>query len=93
MREQNNGQTKTVLVAGAERSVARSVLAFTGAIYSNYIFRRFMLLIVVLWLANTAIFFLPRLSGQDPVLEKLYQDAQRGGFLMGPSASTVTLLG
>ena len=63
------------------KTALHHIVNFAKAVYQNYIFRRFVLLLVVLWLANTAIFFLPRLSGQDPVLEKLYQDAQRGGHL------------
>ncbi len=51
------------------------------AIYRNYIFRRFFFLLFVIWVASTVIFLIPRLSGQDPVKEKLLLEAQRGGAL------------
>lgn len=51
------------------------------AIAGNYIFRRFFFFLFVVWLASTVIFILPRLSGQDPVKEKLLLEAQRGGHL------------
>ncbi len=56
-------------------------LGIAGAVYNHYIFRRILLLIAVVWLANSAIFLIPRFSGQDPVLEKLLLDAQRGGHI------------
>jgi peptide/nickel transport system permease protein len=52
-----------------------------GAIGGNYIFRRFIFFLFVVWLSSTVIFLIPRLSGQDPVVEKLLQEAQRGGYM------------
>ena len=37
--------------------------------------------VVVVWLAASLNFFLPRLSGQDPVRTKLLQQAQLGGYV------------
>ena len=37
--------------------------------------------IITIFVASTIIFFLPRLTGQNPLEEKFYQEAQRGGFL------------
>lgn len=56
-------------------------LAVALAIYRSYIFRRFIFLLFVIWIAATVIFLIPRLSGQDPVKEKLLLEAQRGGAI------------
>ena len=52
-----------------------------ASVYTNYIFRRFLFFILIIWIASTAIFLIPRLSGQDPVKEKLLLEAQRGGHM------------
>ena len=52
-----------------------------ASIYTNYIFRRFLFFLLIIWIASTAIFLIPRLSGQDPVKEKLLLEAQRGGHM------------
>ncbi len=52
-----------------------------AAVYTNYIFRRFVFFLLIIWIASTAIFLIPRLSGQDPVKEKLLLEAQRGGHM------------
>ena len=44
-----------------------------------YIARRFGVFLLIVWLAASLNFFLPRLSGQDPVRTKLLQSAQLGG--------------
>ncbi len=62
-------------------TVLRASVRITSAIASNYIIRRFFFFVFVVWLASTVIFIIPRLSGQDPVVEKLLQEAQRGGHL------------
>jgi len=54
---------------------------YAGAILTHYITRRFLFFLLVVWLASTVIFILPRLSGQDPVKEKLLLEAQRGGHM------------
>ena len=46
-----------------------------------YIARRFGVFLLILWLAATLNFFLPRLSGQDPVHAKLLQQAALGGYV------------
>ena len=43
--------------------------------------RRCGVFVVVVWLAASLNFFLPRLSGQDPVRTKLLQQAQLGGYV------------
>jgi peptide/nickel transport system permease protein len=40
-------------------------------VQAAYIARRFGVFLLILWLAATLNFFLPRLSGQDPVHAKL----------------------
>ena len=37
--------------------------------------------LLIVWLAATLNFFLPKLSGQDPVRTKLLQSAQLGGYV------------
>jgi peptide/nickel transport system permease protein len=46
-----------------------------------YIARRFGVFLLIVWLAATLNFFLPKLSGQDPVRTKLLQSAQLGGYV------------
>jgi peptide/nickel transport system permease protein len=46
-----------------------------------YIFKRFGVFLLIIWLAGTLNFFLPKLSGQDPVRTKLLQEAALGGNL------------
>jgi peptide/nickel transport system permease protein len=46
-----------------------------------YIARRFGVFLLIVWLAATLNFFLPKLSGQDPVRAKLLQSAQLGGYV------------
>ena len=36
--------------------------------------------VITVWMASTIVFFLPRLSGQNPLAEKIYQEAQQGGY-------------
>lgn len=48
---------------------------------SGYVLRRIGLFLIVTWVAATLNFFLPRLSGQDPVREKLMAQAQSGGYI------------
>ena len=45
----------------------------------TYIFRRFLLFIVVVWIAATFNFLLPRLGGQNPIREKLVSQAALSG--------------
>jgi peptide/nickel transport system permease protein len=46
-----------------------------------YVARRFAVFVVIIWLAATLNFFLPKLSGQDPVRNKLLQEASLGGYV------------
>src|ERR1700722_16385037 len=46
-----------------------------------YIARRFLVFLLIVWLAASLNFFLPRLSGQDPGRTKLQQSAQLGGYV------------
>lgn len=47
----------------------------------DYVAKRFGLFLLVIWLAATLNFFLPRMSGNDPVREKLLQQALTGGYV------------
>jgi peptide/nickel transport system permease protein len=48
-----------------------------------YIAWRLGIFLLIVWLAATLNFFLPRLSGQDPVRAKLLQQAALGGYVQG----------
>jgi peptide/nickel transport system permease protein len=48
---------------------------------ADYLARRFAVFLLIVWLAATLNFFLPRLSGQDPVRATLLQQAQLGGHV------------
>src|ERR1700752_402932 len=48
-----------------------------------YIARRFGIFLLIVGLAATLNFFLPRLSGEDPVRTKLLQQAALGGYVRG----------
>ena len=45
-----------------------------------YIARRFAVFLLIVWLAATLNFFLPKLSGTDPVRAKLMEQASLGGY-------------
>ena len=45
----------------------------------NYLIRRIFFFLIIVWLAATVNFFLPRLSGQDPIRDKLMFEATIGG--------------
>ena len=47
----------------------------------TYIVRRFGVFLLIVWLAASLNFFLPKLSGQDPVRTKLLQSAELGGYV------------
>jgi peptide/nickel transport system permease protein len=46
-----------------------------------YIARRFAVFLLIVWLAATLNFFLPRISGEDPVRTKLVEQATLGGYV------------
>jgi peptide/nickel transport system permease protein len=48
---------------------------------ASYLLRRSGVFLLIVWLAATLNFFLPRLTGQDPVRVKLLQQAQLGGHV------------
>jgi peptide/nickel transport system permease protein len=48
---------------------------------ASYLLRRTGVFLLIAWLAATLNFFLPRLTGQDPVRVKLLQQAQLGGHV------------
>lgn len=45
----------------------------------DYLLRRVAFFVVIVWLAASVNFFLPRLSGQDPIHDKLIKEATLGG--------------
>ncbi len=47
------------------------------------IVKRFGVFVLIVWLAASLNFFLPKLSGQDPVRTKLLQQAALGGYVQG----------
>ena len=47
----------------------------------SYVLQRIGLFLAVVWAAATLNFFLPRISGQDPVREKLMQQAASSGYV------------
>jgi peptide/nickel transport system permease protein len=47
----------------------------------RYVLQRLALFVAVVWAAATLNFFLPRISGQDPVREKLMQQAASSGYV------------
>ncbi|HEX4177440.1 MAG TPA: ABC transporter permease [Rhizomicrobium sp.] len=49
--------------------------------HAVYIARRFLVFLLIVWLAATLNFFLPKLSGQDPVRTKLLEEASLGGYV------------
>ena len=62
-------------------SLAGSSLQILSGILGNFVVKRFLFFLFVVWIAATVIFIIPRLSGQDPVKEKLLLEAQRGGAM------------
>ena len=48
-----------------------------------YIARRFGVFLLIVWLAASLNFFLPKLSGEDPVRTKLLEQASLGGYVQG----------
>lgn len=49
--------------------------------HADFLLKRFGVFVLIVWLAATLNFFLPRLSGQDPVRATLLQQAQLGGYV------------
>ncbi len=55
----------------------------------EYVLRRLVIFVIVLFTAATIIFFLPRISGQNPIRQRLLEEATRGGFLTSNLDETV----
>ena len=49
--------------------------------HAIHVARRFGVFLLIIWLAASLNFFLPRISGQDPVRTKLLQQASLGGYV------------
>lgn len=45
----------------------------------EYVIRRLLMFVVIIWAASTLNFFLPRISGGDPIRSRLLQQAAAGG--------------
>ncbi|MDP6667941.1 MAG: ABC transporter permease [Dehalococcoidia bacterium] len=71
----------TQAISDASTPILRSVFGVVLAILGNFVVKRFLFFVFVVWVASTVIFIIPRLSGQDPVKEKLLLEAQRGGAM------------
>src|SRR5262245_52358764 len=50
-----------------------------GLVSWQYLVKRILLLITVMWTAATINFFIPKLSPRDPIKERLMQAATQGG--------------
>jgi peptide/nickel transport system permease protein len=48
---------------------------------ADYVLRRIGFFLLIVWLAATLNFFIPRLSGQNPVRERLLEQAVVGGYV------------
>lgn len=55
----------------------------------DYIARRLVMFVVILWAAATLNFFLPRISGGDPIRSRLLQSAATGGAVQSGMAEMV----
>jgi peptide/nickel transport system permease protein len=47
----------------------------------SYVFKRFGIFLLIVWLASSVNFFLPRLGGQDPMRAHLLEQAMLGGYV------------
>jgi peptide/nickel transport system permease protein len=48
---------------------------------ADYILKRLGIFLLIVWLAGSVNFFLPRINNQDPIREKLIQQALIGGYI------------
>ncbi|WP_089718403.1 ABC transporter permease [Candidatus Entotheonella palauensis] len=48
---------------------------------ADYVLRRLGIFVLIVWAAATINFFIPRISGQDPVGERLMKQASAGGYV------------
>ena len=72
---------QTQAVENSSPSSGTSITRIIVGIFGHFLVKRFLFFLFVVWLASTVIFIIPRLSGQDPVKEKLLLEAQRGGAM------------
>ena len=72
---------QTQAVENSSTSNATSIIRIIMGVLNHFVVKRFLFFLFVVWLASTVIFIIPRLSGQDPVKEKLLLEAQRGGAM------------
>src|SRR5258708_15941962 len=49
----------------------------------DYLLRRLVLFVIVVWVAATVNFVLPRLSGGNAIRQQLTQQAAQGGYVQG----------
>jgi len=47
----------------------------------DYVVKRLLMFLVIVWAASTLNFFIPRVAGQDPVRLRLLQQSLQGGYL------------
>ena len=47
----------------------------------GFVLKRFGLLVILVWVAATLNFVAPRLTGKDPVKQRLLKQAQVGGYV------------
>jgi len=47
----------------------------------SYVLKRFVIFLLIVWLASSINFFLPRLGGQDPMRAHLLEQAMLGGYV------------
>jgi peptide/nickel transport system permease protein len=47
----------------------------------SYVIKRFAIFVLIVWLASSINFFLPRLGGQDPMRAHLLEQAMLGGYV------------
>ena len=72
---------QTQAVENSSPSNTTSIIRIIMGVLNHFVVKRFLFFLFVVWLASTVIFIIPRLSGQDPVKEKLLLEAQRGGAM------------
>src|SRR5689334_6399511 len=48
---------------------------------ADYVLKRFGIFLLIIWLAGTVNFLVPRINSQDPIRAKLMQQAVNGGSL------------
>jgi peptide/nickel transport system permease protein len=56
----------------------------------DYVAKRIGFFLIIVWLAATLNFFIPRLSGQNPVRERLLEQALLGGYMHAGMSEMVT---